>query len=95
MDRRQFADSDGKVRRRRKRDENKDDAAIVEDSELDENGRKKRECPVPKPGGLVGQIMGFEHRDKEKPVEVVVRSLRSKDDANKRACGNGSESEKT
>lgn len=39
-------------------------------------GRPARECPVPKPGGLVGQIMGFEQREKERPVQVVVQGLR-------------------
>lgn len=91
VDRRQFADSDGKVRRRKK--QNVDgDGTVVEQSELDENGRPKRECPVPKPGGLVGQIMGFEQKEKEGPVEVVVRSLRSKEDTQ---SGDGSQSEKT
>ena len=41
-------------------------------------GRPARECPVPKPGGLVGQIMGFEQREKERPVQVVVESLRGR-----------------
>lgn len=40
--------------------------------------KKKRECPVPKPGGLVGQIMGFKDGEREKPSEVVVKDLRGK-----------------
>ena len=83
VDRRQFADSvegpDGKVKRRRKREE-----VVEEDvnaTDVDENGRKKRECPVPKPGGFVGQVMGFEQRERERPAEVVVRSLQSRNSA--------------
>ena len=86
VDRRQFADSvessDGKVRRRRRR---KDDAEVssgeqdaTETESMDAVDKKQRECPVPKPGGLVGQMMGFEQKTKEKPLEVVVRSFRSR-----------------
>lgn len=39
---------------------------------------KKRECPVPKPGGLVGQIMGFKDGEREKPSEVVVKDLQGR-----------------
>lgn len=86
VDRRQFADSiegpDGKVRRRRRRVENSEGEAMPDVAELDDNGRPKRECPVPKPGGLVGQMMGFEQKEKSKPVEVVVKSFRSRVPAN-------------
>ena len=82
VDKRQFADStensDAKQRGRRKP---REDGAGVQDRqtvELEESERKKRECPVPKPGGLVGQMMGFEARDKEQPVKVVVRTLRAR-----------------
>lgn len=34
---------------------------------------KKRECPVPKPGGLVGQIMGFKEQDRERPSQILVK----------------------
>ncbi len=90
VDRRKFADSgetlDGKPRRRRKRsgaatpnatagiEQPQSTAAMEEDGDL----RRQRECPVPKPGGLVGQIMGFAQKEREKPVEVVVKSLRSR-----------------
>lgn len=33
--------------------------------------RRPRECPVPKPGGLIGQIMGFRNHDRERPVVKV------------------------
>ena len=56
--------------------------AAAEITALDDNGRPKRECPVPKPGGLVGQMMGFEQKEKDRPVEVVVKSFRSRRTAN-------------
>jgi len=31
----------------------------------------KRECPVPKPGGLVGQVLGFGKEDGERPKVPV------------------------
>lgn len=92
VDRRQFADSgaldaDGQPiqrRRRRRRDEenslNGGDTGSDRTTEADDDSmiaRRKRECPVPKPSGLVGQMMGFEQKgEKEKPVQVVVKSLR-------------------
>ena len=87
MDRRQFADSietaDGKVKRRRRKrvDGNVEAANEATGDVMDEDGRPKRECPVPKPGGLVGHIMGFEKKEKDKPVDVVVRSFRSRNAA--------------
>jgi cytochrome c oxidase assembly factor 2 len=86
VDRRQFADSietpDGKVRRRRRKQETDREEAATEITGLGDSGRPKRECPVPKPGGLVGQMMGFEQKDKAKPMEVVVKSFRSRSTAN-------------
>jgi cytochrome c oxidase assembly factor 2 len=86
VDRRQFADStetpDGKVRRRRRKQETYDGEASTETTGLDSNGRPKRECPVPKPGGLVGQMMGFEKKEKDRPLEVVVKSFRSRGTVN-------------
>jgi cytochrome c oxidase assembly factor 2 len=86
VDRRQFADSietpDGKIRRRRRKQEIYDGEAATETAGLDDNGRPKRECPVPKPRGLVGQMMGFERKEKGRPVEVVVKSFRSRGTAN-------------
>lgn len=41
--------------------------------------RPARECPVPKPGGFVGQFMGFgSKKEREGPSEVVVQSLRAR-----------------
>ncbi|GAB7365511.1 hypothetical protein MBLNU230_g6584t1 [Neophaeotheca triangularis] len=44
---------------------------------LSESDLKKRECPVPKPGGLVGQVLGFRRQEHEgrQPTEVVVKDL--------------------
>lgn len=40
---------------------------------------RRRECPVPKPGGLVGQILGFgdQHRAKRPVIVEGVRSSRA------------------
>ncbi|EME89220.1 uncharacterized protein MYCFIDRAFT_103452, partial [Pseudocercospora fijiensis CIRAD86] len=67
VDRRQFADSyetpDGRIVRRKKRRCAQDPAEGTENVESTSDGladaRPQRECPVPKPGGIVGQIMGF------------------------------------
>lgn len=49
---------------------------------------RTRECPVPRPGGLLGQVMGFEREknERERPV-VVVKALRE----TRREEGEGSE----
>ena len=92
VDRRQFADSavevgpDGKRRRRRRRVDDEQEAAETSaaggglDASGEGSGRPARECPVPKPGGLVGQIMGFERQQegKERPVQVVVEGMRGR-----------------
>ncbi|KAH9220155.1 hypothetical protein DL95DRAFT_329890 [Leptodontidium sp. 2 PMI_412] len=60
----------GKKRRRRKCpvDENEGSSVVKDVSMVEENSddiedvgmrTQKRECPVPKPGGLVGEILGF------------------------------------
>lgn len=42
-----------------------------------ETGRRRRECPVPKPGGLVGQVLGFKKEDGgAMPPIVKVEPLR-------------------
>lgn len=50
----------------------------MSDDGLTSNGRPKRECPVPKPGGIVGQIMGFKNEERPRPSEVVVQPLEAK-----------------
>jgi cytochrome c oxidase assembly factor 2 len=66
-------------RRRRKRLQNTDNndgeaegriAAEVEGEERFSRGRG-RECPVPKPGGLIGTVLGFEKG--EKAARPIVR----------------------
>jgi cytochrome c oxidase assembly factor 2 len=32
--------------------------------------RRKRECPVPKPGGLVGEILGFKSRNRDTKASI-------------------------
>ncbi|KAH8681343.1 hypothetical protein BX600DRAFT_505046 [Xylariales sp. PMI_506] len=64
--------ADGTRRRRRRRPEPaevKDGIAQFESSNEDfdriANGDSpKRECPVPKPGGVIGELMGFHGKDK-------------------------------
>ena len=34
-------------------------------------GQIKRECPVPKPGGLVGQILGFTSQNHDRPTVSI------------------------
>lgn len=73
VDRRQFADgqmpeydSDGnRIRRRRIRRPEESNAKYGTATAVDEmreatTKKKPRECPVPKPGGLVGHVLGFE-----------------------------------
>ncbi|KAI0132258.1 hypothetical protein BJ170DRAFT_238410 [Xylariales sp. AK1849] len=57
---------DGTRRRRRRKSESaevKDGIAQFESSgedfERSSEGTAKRECPVPKPGGAIGELMGF------------------------------------
>ncbi|KXT13629.1 hypothetical protein AC579_9759 [Pseudocercospora musae] len=86
VDRRQFADSyetpDGRIVRRRKKrcgqDEGDGNQNVESISGASADNRPQRECPVPKPGGIVGQIMGFTKDERQKPKEVIVRSLQNK-----------------
>jgi cytochrome c oxidase assembly factor 2 len=59
-------DENGKPRRRvrRETDDGKDESILVEKGFDQEAARRamrrtKRECPVPKPGGLLGEWLGF------------------------------------
>ncbi|KAF2486882.1 hypothetical protein BDY17DRAFT_88644 [Neohortaea acidophila] len=76
VDRRQFADSGengtGRVKKRRVKQMDGVPERTVDENE---GGRPRHECPIPKPTGLVGQLMGFERKESQKPVEVVVRGL--------------------
>ncbi|GME27230.1 hypothetical protein GTA08_BOTSDO09432 [Neofusicoccum parvum] len=52
-------------------------AAGCNSEEIDEAFGRRRECPVPKPGGLVGQILGFEGQERVRRT-VIVESVRAK-----------------
>ncbi|KAF2143881.1 uncharacterized protein K452DRAFT_224694 [Aplosporella prunicola CBS 121167] len=75
----------GQRRRRRRNSAIDSDGAessqnqLAADSDADfVNGRPMRECPVPKPGGLVGQILGFEGKERAVPKTVIVESVRAR-----------------
>lgn len=50
------------------------DTGIEDEGDTQENvvTRPGRECPVPKPGGLIGQVMGFEKREKRTATTTTV-----------------------
>ncbi|MBE7182273.1 MAG: hypothetical protein INR71_13910 [Terriglobus roseus] len=60
---------------------------------LDEARRRARECPVPKPRGLVGQLMGFKKEDEQLggdlrvPVRVEPIQRRRRADADGDGAG--------
>ena len=70
VDQRRYADSEDSALRqqRRRRD-------VGEDGEKALSPRLARECPVPRPTELVGQVMGTPQREGKGPTAVVVRSL--------------------
>jgi cytochrome c oxidase assembly factor 2 len=48
---------------------------------LEEKLAPKRECPVPKPGGLIGQVLGLkEEKDEDRP-SITSRVERARKDA--------------
>ncbi|KAJ4379539.1 hypothetical protein N0V86_004720 [Didymella sp. IMI 355093] len=68
VDPRTLNDSADPTRRRRRRKpvESDEDAHALEQQQramLEERMNPKRECPIPKPGGLVGQVLGMTRRD--------------------------------
>ena len=69
---------DGKVRKRRRKPISDGEDAAGQTAASSTLSSRDRECPVPKPGGRVGQMMGFEKQEKQKPMEVIVKSLRSR-----------------
>lgn len=83
VDRRQFADSvdndHEKARTRQKRGQEDVEEKAAQTRESGKHVRSRNECPVPKPGGLVGQVMGFEQKQRPNPIEVEVRRMQSKD----------------
>lgn len=55
------------MKRRRRRRKPINGESGVDQSEQDLMLERTRECPVPKPGGLVGQVLGFEKREGRMP----------------------------
>lgn len=66
-------------------------AAHMANEQLMAESKKRRECPVPKPGGLVGQIMGFREQEREKPAEVLVKEWQGRKGAPGRQESGGNE----
>lgn len=48
-----------------------DGDALEQRSMIEERINPKRECPIPKPGGLVGQVLGMTRRDEEARGEIT------------------------
>jgi cytochrome c oxidase assembly factor 2 len=84
----------GEIRRRRRRklsEDNIGENAVSEQSRrqklIEEKLSPKRECPVPKPGGLIGQVLGWKEADRDAEsvsitsrVEKARRETQSKND---------------
>jgi cytochrome c oxidase assembly factor 2 len=83
-------------RRRRSTDDEKEPAAASDHYDQGAAVRldkKERECPVPKPSGLVGQLLGFDRTDRTdrtsntQPTVVKVESFAER--ANRSSAANG------
>lgn len=94
----QYADTiegpDGQpMRRRRKRKQIADETgsegetAEAYDALMAES-KKTRECPVPKPGGLLGQVMGFKENENQKSPQVIVERVQARRTAPKQQEAN-------
>jgi cytochrome c oxidase assembly factor 2 len=93
VDPRTLTDSADPTRKRRRRRVADAEDSTDNDTLSDEARRKmiedkfnpKRECPIPKPGGLVGQVLGMsrktedDHMTVTKQVERTLRKTRSDD----------------
>ncbi|KAF1831004.1 hypothetical protein BDW02DRAFT_633200 [Decorospora gaudefroyi] len=84
VDPRTHADSADPTKRRRRRRVPEDDTCndVMNEERrrrrlLEERLAAKRECPVPKPGGLIGQVLGVknEEEDTEEPRLSVVQRV--------------------
>ncbi|CAD0111145.1 unnamed protein product [Aureobasidium uvarum] len=87
VDKTQLADSassDGEPRRRRRR---KQQSAPPPDSDQQDDNDMgamadmappKRECPVPKPSGLIGQVMGFKPQEQRQNPTIIIQTLRDR-----------------
>ncbi|KAG8629450.1 hypothetical protein KVT40_003315 [Elsinoe batatas] len=74
VDRRQFTEN-GEVVPKRKRKLPSTQAQSIDMEKQSEDAASKRECPVPKPRGFVGQLLGFRQENERGPMEVVVKPL--------------------
>lgn len=84
VDNRAFADSadpdalSGKRRRKRIAKEESPDGVVDEERRkrnlVDDVWKEKprRECPVPKPGGLIGQVLGLKGEGDEEALSVTI-----------------------
>ncbi|KAI5243004.1 hypothetical protein E4T47_06710 [Aureobasidium subglaciale] len=83
VDKTQVADSaspDGEPRRRRRRKQTiaVPDSEQQDDSDSTDTARPKRECPVPKPSGLIGQAMGFKPQEQRQKPTIIIQTLRDR-----------------
>ena len=65
------------------------EAEVADDRSMkrsEPNLQRKRECPIPKPGGLIGQVMGFRENERQKssifPV-IEIQPRRQKEEGKK------------
>jgi cytochrome c oxidase assembly factor 2 len=64
-----YADGQGPPRRRKKVSHGGDATPINAGLDADMG----RECPVPKPSGLVGKVLGFEQKQREQGQPTIVK----------------------
>jgi len=60
--------------RRRRRKPIQDDTGVDGSSEDTMAEGRRRECPVPKPGGLVGQVLGLQREEGRLPDVRIERA---------------------
>lgn len=75
----------GKKRRRRiPRDETCNDVMAEErvrkQLEIEQRKTPKRECPVPKPGGLIGQVLGLKKEEDEEELSIMKELAKARKD---------------
>jgi cytochrome c oxidase assembly factor 2 len=75
-----YADGQGPQRRRKKVPQDGDATSMNAGPEADMG----RECPVPKPGGLVGKVLGFEQKQREQGQPTIVK-IESMDRRNRKS----------
>ena len=95
VDPRTLADSvdpvTGEIRRRRRRKLSEDEGDVMSEQirrqkRQEEKLSPKRECPVPKPGGLIGQVLGWKEADRDaENVSVTSRVENARKEAQSRS----------